>query len=395
MRITDLNNLYFLALSVIAVLIVGGSLWYSNRLVSQLAQKEEQLVSFWAAAIHEVAVPSEDPTNFLFDYLIKPKVIPVPAIVADAAGNPTAIHNLKIPPRLSFEAERDFLASELEQMRANSAFAPIAIEYYPGEYQYIYYRETDELRQLRRYPYITLGILLLFVALVFGNYYLAQRSQQDKVWVGLARETAHQLGTPISGLIGWIELLKTRMRSDDDLMILTELRRDIAHLEIIAERFSKIGSEPELKPTELEPLLAEAVSYIRSRASQKIEVRLESQLPAGFHAQLNPMLFVWVIENLLKNGLDALSGTGYLIVRAQVRGQQLMIEVEDSGKGITRSQAVRIFRPGFTTKKRGWGLGLSLSKRIIEQYHRGRLVLHRSEVRKGSTFRITLPVGKV
>jgi signal transduction histidine kinase len=388
------RNWFIPVFSVFAVLIMAVLLWYSNRLVGRLAAREERLVNFWAQTIQFIANPGEEEGTFLFNNLIKKKIIPVPAIMTDSAGKPV-LNNIDLPTEMSKGLQDSLLKQELLRMRANKDFRPLKIEFLPGQLQYIYYRETDELRLLRFFPYLTLGVLATFLVVLFTNLYIAQRNEQNRVWVGLARETAHQLGTPISGLMAWIELLRTRHEAPDDQQLIGELETDVRHLELIAERFSKIGSEPELVEADVNLLLSEAVDYCRKRASHLVTLDMRSELPNDFRARLNPTLFAWVVENLLKNALDALiEGKGTITVTAASRNGQLIIEVDDTGKGMNRAQMRRAFRPGFTTKKRGWGLGLSLSKRIIEQYHRGHIFIRRSELRKGTTFRIQLPMGR-
>lgn len=383
-------------LSAVALIIVAGSLWYSNSLVRELAQKEERLVSFWADAYEFIAKNDNLETTFLIDNLILKKLIPVPAIVVDAKGKPI-MNNLRISRTLPEAEQNKILQEELIKMKDRN-FTPIPIEYLPGNFHFVVYRETDELRRLRYYPYVTLLVLLGFIGVVFVNFYVAQKSQQNKVWVGLSKETAHQLGTPISGLIAWVELLRTNIRDDNDQMIADELEKDIKHLEIIANRFSKIGSDPELTPYPIAETLEHAVAYVRRRASRSGQVTIEffNELPDGFLTLLSPTLFEWVVENLVKNAMDAMAGRkgGYIYLRAGVKNDQLIIEVEDNGKGVAPGDVKKIFNPGFTTKRRGWGLGLSLSKRIIENFHKGKIFVKKTEIDKGTTFRIILPLKK-
>jgi signal transduction histidine kinase len=381
--------------------IVAGALWYSNSLVHELALQEERRVAFFARALNFLAANDNCEATFLFENLIKvndsAQVISVPSIQTDAKGKPIS-DNLSLPPGLSPEAHRRIVLQELEAMKATNDHPPLRIEFAAGQYNYIYYRESDLVRKLRFYPYITLIIIVLFIGIVFIGFYQAQRSEQNKVWVGLARETAHQLGTPISGLIGWLALLEMKYTGKADQEILGNIRHDIEHLQNIAERFSKIGSEPELQPQPLTPILEKALEYVRTRAgrSGRIKIEMHDKIPPGTLVGLNPLLFEWVIENLLKNALDALpEQTGKIILRAELRENQVIIEVEDTGKGIAPAHLKKVFAPGFTTKKRGWGLGLSLSRRIVENYHKGKIYVRRSELGKGTTFRIILQVAKV
>lgn len=390
-------------LLLIALLIVGGALWYSNRLVQQLAQKEERLVRFWASSYQFLFSTLADPNNeslnpetsFLINKLIiqksEDRPLSVPAIVLDEKGE-IVTHSFADDSTRSPAEWKAYLQEELSDMRAYTP-EPIVIRL-PNHKQYLYYRETNELRALRRFPYLMLGVLGVFMTIVLGYVWVSQRSQQNKLWAGLAKETAHQLGTPISGLLAWTELLRQQPGQTEMLQtIATEMDYDLHHLQLIAERFSKVGSEPDLTPQPLAPLLLTAMSYVQTRLGQgtRVHFELKDELPAGTRALLNATLFQWVMENLLKNALDAMTGhQGAITVRARQRGHLLLIDVEDEGKGIPRRKQKTVFRPGYTTKKRGWGLGLSLARRIIQKFFGGKIYVLRSEPEKGTTFRIEL-----
>lgn len=384
---------YLVIFSVVAALIVIGSLLYSYRIVSRLAEKEERLVAFWADSYQFIATSDNCEAIFLSNNIIirKPPIIHVPAIITDMQGIPV-MNNLHVDSTFQ---ERDIprlVEKELARMKA-SGFAPIEVEYAPGKKHYVYYRETDELIQLRYYPYITFVLLAVFITIVAVNFNIAQRSRQNKLWAGLARETAHQLGTPLSGLIAWVELLKLKAKDEEDEMVVVELEKDIHHLQVIADRFSKIGSEPDLVDQSVSELLSHAVEYVRRRSSRRLSIVLHDDLPPGFKARISPPLFEWVIENLLKNAVDATvhREDGLITVEAHSKGGSLVIDVTDNGKGIARHDAKSVFQPGFTTKKRGWGLGLSLSRRIIERFHKGKIFIKRTEINKGTTFRLVIP----
>ncbi len=384
---------YLVIFTAVAVLIVVGSLLYSYRIVSRLAEKEERLVAFWADAYQFIATSDNCEAIFLSNNIIirKPPIIHVPAIITDMQGIPI-MNNLHIESSGDREMSR-LVERELARMR-ESGFSPIEVEYAPGKKHYVYYRETDELIQLRYYPYITFLLLAVFITIVAVNFNIAQRSRQNKLWAGLARETAHQLGTPLSGLIAWVELLRLKARDEDDQMIVAELEKDIRHLQVIADRFSKIGSEPDLVNHNVSQLLSQAVDYVRRRiSSRKTRIVLHDDLPPNFEAHISPPLFEWVIENLLKNAVDATAHRedGLIIVEAKCKSGTLIIDVTDNGKGIARHDLGSVFQPGFTTKKRGWGLGLSLSRRIIERFHRGKIFIKRTELNKGTTFRLVIP----
>lgn len=377
-----------------AVLLVAGLLWYSNHLVSQLAEKEERLVRFWADAAEHIYNSTDADANFLLENVLLKDDDPmfyVPAILTDSSGQRPLMHNLEFSEGISQQDSIEQLNQRLEEMQSSTAYDPIRVTLPDSTYQLVFFRETDELRQLRYFPYITVVVVLLFLGFVFANVYLSQRSQLNKVWVGLAKETAHQLGTPISALMGWIGLLDANAETEDDREIVEELEKDVDKLNVIAERFSKIGSDPDLRPTMPGQLLERSVRYFQRRSASKVNITLAAELPTGFQMPLSAALLEWVIENLIKNALDA--GATQVKLHAQLLGKQLIIEVNDNGRGISQKNARAIFRPGFTTKKRGWGLGLSLARRIVEHFHKGRIALKHSEPGKGTTFRITLPVS--
>jgi anti-sigma regulatory factor (Ser/Thr protein kinase) len=381
---------------VLAAFITFASIWYSNSLVKKLAAEEEKRVTLFAEVQKFIFESADDncETNFLFNNLVKVNES-VPVIIADNEGN--AIYDRNIgDSTLSPEAHTQLVEEELAEMKANEETRPpIKVEYAKGKFQYIYYRESDLLRNLRNFPYLQLLVIIIFISVVFAVFYVSKKSQQNRVWVGLAKETAHQLGTPVSSLMAWNELLKIKAGEtrEELLPTLNELERDIHRLEIITERFSKIGSKPELKPVNIKELLENAVAYLEKRISAKSKVRiiLENKFPDTKTVSMSRPLFEWVIENLMKNALDALSNSqGMIILRAGETSRHIAIEVEDTGRGISSANIKKVFEPGFTTKKRGWGLGLSLSKRIIEEYHGGRIFIKKSELGKGTTFRIHL-----
>ena len=388
-----INSIYLL--SVLAVGIVGFSLWYSNQLVSRLADKEERLVEFWADVAEYIYNNQNEEAMFLLNNVLlqspdNDPVVSVPAILTDSLGQHPLMHNFRFGGSLSAEDSLARIESELADMRSNPNFEPIRIELPSGDFQLVYYRETDELIQLRYYPYITIGVLLFFVGVVIANFVIVQRNRLNKVWVGLAKETAHQLGTPISGLMAWIELLKMRLETEEDQEILQELENDIAKLNIIAERFSKIGSPPDLATIEPIPVIDKAADYLRQRSSKKVTIEVIDKTPPGLTLPLSELLFSWVIENLLRNALDA--GAYTIKLYCFQRGKTLYIDIEDDGHGMSAKVAKSVFKPGYTTKKRGWGLGLSLVQRIVRNFHRGSISLKFTEPGKGTTFRIQLPI---
>lgn len=306
----------------------------------------------------------------------------VPVIYADSSGAVIEYGNLD-----STRVDNPgYLAEQIESMRSQNA--PIEVELEEGVVNYIYYKDSVLLQQIQFYPYVQLGIIAFFLLVAYYAFSNARKAEQNQVWVGMSKETAHQLGTPISSLVGWVEYFKEQ---DLNPKVIAELEKDINRLELITERFSKIGSKPDLHPQPIAPVLQDAVDYLRTRASRQVNIQLLLS-QEELQAQINPPLFNWVIENLVKNALDAMEGRGQITITVQPQGDKLAVDVSDTGKGIPKSRFQSVFQPGYSTKKRGWGLGLSLTKRIIENYHRGKIFVKSSAVGKGTTFRILLPM---
>lgn len=387
-------NRFFAIIILLGGIIVFGTLIYSNSLVSRLAKEEENRIQLYAKVLQFIATEQNPETDFLFNHIIKIDsnkipVINVPAIIVNDKGEPIG-DNLNLSSHMEPSQKKQIISQELEYMK-KFQFKPIPIEYLPGKFNYIYYRESDNLIRLRYYPYFTFSLLFIFVIVLFVLFYIAKRNEQNRVWAGLAKETAHQLGTPISGLIAWIELLK--MNSSIEVVhTANEMQKDVDRLSKISERFSKIGSEPELINQPLLPVLIDITEYMNKRfANQNIKIDLQNHLHVSIEIAFNKVLIEWVIENLIKNAIDALPhGKGNISIHLNEDPQNLFIDIEDTGKGIEPQNLKYIFKPGFSTKKRGWGLGLSLAKRIIENYHHGKLFVLRSEPQKGTTFRIAL-----
>lgn len=381
-----------------ALMLVMLSLLYSNFLVSRLAIEEERRVALLARAQEFIGTLEDESCelNFILENILKGNES-VPVIFADNAGNILEHRNI-IDSLVSGPEKEKLLSEALAEMKA-SGIPPVPIHLGPkldpsAVILYVYYSESWLLKQLRWFPYFQLLVIGVFILFVFIGYALAKKSEQNKIWVGMARETAHQLGTPISGMIAWVELLRMEeLSATDRTQYLGELEADIVRLQNIAERFSRIGSSPDLHAESPARLLNEAVAYVRKRLPRKAEVVYVSDLPEEVTVPLDANLFAWVIENLVKNALDALpEENGKIQIRTYIgKKGDVLIEVEDNGKGIPPKFVSKVFDTGFTTKKRGWGLGLSLSKRIIEEFFKGRILVYRSEPGKGTTFRIILP----
>ena len=385
----------------LAVCIIGGSLLYSNYLARQLAEKERTEVERFASALRFITDPNmqEDDPNaaaeaFAFiSRIARTSGDGIPKILI-GENNTIDGHTLELPEGLSAAEQDDLVRQQVAELSAQ--YEPIRVEFDRGRFQTVVYGESLLLKQLKWFPLAQLLVAFTFIGIVFAGFAVAKRNEQNRVWVGLARETAHQLGTPVSSLMAWIELLKLNLEGQEDQVeFLNEMERDVQRLEMIAERFSKIGSQPELIEVPLQEVLDRSDGYLRKRMTQggKIQLQVENHAPPGARLRVNPQLFDWVIENLLKNALDAIQNReGRILIEAGEKGPgAYYIEVADTGKGIPKNQIRKVFEPGFTTKKRGWGLGLSLSRRIVENYHRGKIYVKHSEPGKGTTFRIVLP----
>ena len=362
-----------------ALLIGVGSLWYTNRLVKNIQITERQKMEIWAEAVR-IVTSSELDTELAFPFSVIENNTHIPVILTDAKGEIVFHRNLD-----SLKVKNPkYLYRNLEHAREEND--SLVIDLGPGEYQLLYYRDSFLLRQLIFFPYVQLGVIILFVLVSYIAFSVSRTAEQNEVWTGMSKETAHQLGTPISSLIGWMELIKN---SDLDPSVIRDMQKDTSRLEKITDRFSKIGSRPLLKKSDLSAILKESLEYIKIRGPQNIEYLLD--LPSKpLTSSLNETLFEWVIENLLKNATDAIEGAGRVIVHAVDIEDSVIVDVEDTGKGIAKSRFRTIFKPGYTTKKRGWGLGLSLSKRIIETYHHGKIFVLSSDPNDSTIIRILL-----
>lgn len=364
---------------LISVLLIGGVLYVSNDLVEDLSIEERKKMEIWAEATRELA---SDKTEMSLELILKviQSNTSIPAIIVDDTGEINQYLNLNLPET---DTEK-YLQEKLEQLKSKSNL--IEINLGDEEKQYLYYDDSILLKRLSLYPYVQLGVMVLFVLIVYFALISTKKAEQNKVWVGLSKETAHQLGTPISSLMAWMDLLES---SGVDSSLLSDMNKDVNRLSVIAERFSKIGSKPEMELIYVNEVLENATEYMRRRVSDK--VLITTHLPSDAEgAMVCLSLFEWVIENLCKNAVDAMNGEGRIDVYMTSEKQQIYIDIKDTGKGIARKNFKTVFNPGYTTKKRGWGLGLTLAKRIIEDYHAGRIYVKDSEVGKGTTFRIEL-----
>lgn len=378
------KNNWKLVLLVVAIVIGGLSLYYTNRVVENIANQEKKKVELWARATKEISSAEEFDSNqeFLLDILRENDNIPV--ILTDDSLNIISYLNID-PEKAEIPA---YLENQLVVMQ--SQHTPIIIEPFEGLVQYIYYKDSDLLYQLRYYPYFQLAVISIFLLVSYFAFSLSRRYEQDFLWVGMAKETAHQLGTPISSLMAWHEYMKASAPEGDEMM--EEVAKDLDRLQVITERFSKIGSVPVLEADSLQQTLEQGVGYMARRVSDK--VKFSFAMPEKeIQVALNKPLFDWVLENLIKNALDAMNGSGSIHIALKTSSKNAIIDISDSGKGIPKSQFQAIFKPGITTRKRGWGLGLTLVKRIVEKYHKGKIFVKESEPGKGTTFRILLPLA--
>ena len=377
MNWTDRIRQVKMALVVGAVAIAAVSLVVSHFLVRDLAHEERVRMEIWAEAMRSMNNADAD-LGLVIKVLADNNTIPV--VVTDSKGRMQMMRNID-----EHRADSAAVAERLaRQWQREGHVIPVNIG--PANSLYVCYGDSLLLVRLAYYPYVQLGIVMLFVVIAILALLTSKRAEQNKVWVGLSKETAHQLGTPTSSLMAWVEILKETYPDD---ALIPEMDKDVHRLQLIADRFSKIGSLPEPVPTDLAEVVAHVVEYMDRRTSSKVV--MECHMPEEpVTVMLSASLFEWVIENLCKNAVDAMSGQGRIDITVTDDGQRVAIEVADTGKGIRKKDLGSVFRPGFTTKKRGWGLGLSLAKRIVEEYHSGRIFVKHSEVGRGTTFRIEL-----
>lgn len=370
---------YLLLIS--AILIGAGSLWYTNILVEKLANEERKKVELWAKATNMI-VNTESQVDLMFLTEVIKNNETVPVIILDEFDTIRFQRNID-SVKMTNEKYRQKLITKMKEERE-----PIEISLAPNQTQYLYYTQSIILTKLTYYPYVQLSVILLFIVVAYLAFSSSRKAEQNQVWVGLSKETAHQLGTPISSLMAWIEMLRLKVT---DKQFVDEFEKDVSRLETITERFSKIGSKPILKPENLNDLVESAINYLKTRSSKNIDFRLS--LPAQpIMVPLNAALFEWVLENTCKNSMDAIQGKGMIKISVIDSAKFIFVDISDTGKGIPRSKHKTIFKPGFTTKERGWGLGLSLTKRIVEEYHGGKIFVSASEPGKGTTIRIILNV---
>lgn len=367
---------------LVAIILTIASTLFSNKLAKDLATEERKKIELWAEAVKLLSTESEE--GIQIDYTLVFKVIEgntnIPVILVDQEGKILESNNLYEDT----QADSAEIIEKAEKIIKKNKF--IEVKLTKEISQYVYYDESSLLKKLTYFPFIQLMVMFIFLIVTIYALNTSKRAEQDRVWVGLTKETAHQLGTPISSLMAWIEILKLK---DIDEKLLTEISKDTQRLKTIAERFSKIGSKSDLSSVDIRPALENAVNYIRNRTSKKINITTKTP-DKQTNVLLNVPLFEWVIENLCKNAIDAMESVGKISIEVIQEDKNIIIDVTDTGKGIPKKNFKTVFNPGYTTKSRGWGLGLSLVKRIIEENHKGKIFIKNSEIGRGTTFRIIL-----
>jgi two-component system, sporulation sensor kinase D len=364
-----------------AVIIGLSSLLYTENLVKSLKTEERKKVELWAEAERQLISSSDSSQNLTFLFSIIEINNTVPVILTDGVDSIISAINFG-PGRLN---DTKYLRNKLARMKEKNK--PIIIDFGDGLINLIYYKDSIILTKLIYYPYVQLAVIILFIAVSSLAFSSSRKVEQNQVWVGMSKETAHQLGTPTSSLAGWVEILQAKY---PEISITGELLRDVERLEKVTERFSKIGSKPDLTLENVVATIGQTIDYLKLRTSSKVIIKTEYDPLKEVFIPINSALFSWVIENILKNAIDATEGSGEITIRITDNEQNAFIDISDDGKGIPKSAYKKIFRPGYTTKQRGWGLGLSLAKRIIEEYHTGKIFVRHSEIEKGSCIRIVM-----
>jgi len=379
------RNNWQIFLFLFAILIGVGSLIYTQFLVRSLKIEERKKVEMWAEATRLInSADSTQNLDFLLSIIENNNTVPV--ILTDGSDNIIATRNID---QVKIE-DTGTMGLKLEKMKSDNQ--PIIIDLGNGSTNRIYYKDSIILSQLIYYPFIQLGFIILFIMVSYLALSSSRKAEQNRVWLGLSKETAHQLGTPTTSLTGWVELLKTNY---PELPVTKELALDVKRLEKVTERFSRIGSKPLLTQDNILALIQNSVNYLKSRSSSKVLFVLPFTADDEINLPVNPALFEWLIENVCKNGIDAMEGDGEITIKVEEEEKYAIIDISDTGKGLPKSSWKKIFSPGYTTKKRGWGLGLSLAKRIIEEYHHGRIFVKSSEPGKGTCIRIMMKTGIV
>ena len=385
MQWTDRIRQVKILLVLMAIMIAIASLVASHLLTKDLYEEEHKKVEIWAEAMRTLNMDDENSGMNLVLKVIEDNTT-IPVIVLDAHGGVQIFRNIEVKANNYNDSIQKIAVMGNSMKNAGRSIRISIGDSSKNDFIDVCYDDSVMLKRLATYPYVQLGVVLIFVIIAIFALLTSKRAEQNKVWVGLSKETAHQLGTPISSLMAWTEVLKESYPDDD---LIPEMDKDVKRLQLIADRFSKIGSLPEPVPSSLNEVMDHVIDYMDRRTSNKVKM-VKVFPPEDIIVKINASLFAWVIENLCKNAVDAMEGSGKITLFMNDEGERIAIEVSDTGKGIRKKDIANVFRPGFTTKKRGWGLGLSLAKRIVEEYHHGKIWVKSSEVGKGTTFRIEL-----
>ena len=385
MQWTDRIRQVKILLVLMAIVIAIASLVASHLLTKDLYEEEHKKVEIWAEAMRTLNMDDENSGMNLVLKVIEDNTT-IPVIVLDAHGGVQIFRNIEVKANNYNDSIQKIAVMGNSMKNAGRSIRISIGDSSKNDFIDVCYDDSVMLKRLATYPYVQLGVVLIFVIIAIFALLTSKRAEQNKVWVGLSKETAHQLGTPISSLMAWTEVLKESYPDDD---LIPEMDKDVKRLQLIADRFSKIGSLPEPVPSSLNEVMDHVIDYMDRRTSNKVKM-VKVFPPEDIIVKINASLFEWVIENLCKNAVDAMEGSGKITLFMNDEGERIAIEVSDTGKGIRKKDIANVFRPGFTTKKRGWGLGLSLAKRIVEEYHHGKIWVKSSEVGKGTTFRIEL-----
>ena len=394
-NIYDSRRIWKMVLLAVSLILVSVFIYFSNTLVKDLAKQERERMEIWADATRELTTSTETDVDFLFRIIHGNRNIPV--LLVDEGDNIIEQRNFKLPEPADTAkmideysaVNKTFLTKKLDKLRNSTNKIEIKID--DSTSQMLYYEDSDVLRRLAYYPYIQLAVMLLFLGIAYFALISVKKAEQNRVWVGLSKETAHQLGTPISSLMAWTQMLES---IGVDKEIITDMDTDVHRLSVIADRFSKIGSMPDKELTFINEAVESSLAYMRTRIPKHVTLTVHTEDDKNCGVMLCQPLFEWVMENLTKNAVDAMSGQGRIDIVVTSDAQHAHLYVKDTGKGIPRKNFKNVFNPGFTTKKRGWGLGLTLVKRIIEEYHGGKIFVKESEVGKGTTFSIEIPKVK-
>ncbi|MCS5490493.1 sensor histidine kinase [Algoriphagus limi] len=368
---------------LLSVLIGAGSIWYTNQLVEELKSRERRQIELLSSAL-EYAASNADNLSFINQEIIQQNYS-IPIIMVDAEGIPLEFRNIQFRKNATAQDSTKTLNEELDEMK--SEYEPILLE--EADIQ-IYYRNSELLTNLRYYPYVQLAVIMIFGVLAYALFNQSKIAEQNRVWAGLTKETAHQLGTPIASLMAWIDYLRNSPVWEENKEIIQEMDKDVVKLRMVTERFSSIGSKPVIQSENLYQAIEETINYLRPRISTKVELHINAD-SQDLDAMMNKPLFEWVVENICKNAVDAMKGKGTITIDIiQDSDKFVIVDITDTGKGIEKRNFKKVFNPGFSTRQRGWGLGLTLAKRIIEGYHGGRIFVKSSEPGVGTTFRIIL-----